>query len=478
MRALFYILALLAAAACGIPLPVKKALLAKERADAHGRELTATICPTDDRAAVRNAIALLACCSSCRSTALKAEQAWKRAFGSQLNTNLDYLISHLLKGHTPNALRMKIMPFSKGREHPQEWVNTSRCPNRNMACLFSPVSALCSLNYTISSAKQRADAVALLNRAHPYHLASESARLLLTPNLWLSRRVAIIARALTGALSVPANDDAAGDADNPDSTADFIGIHVRRGDKLITPLPSEAITLLPTSAIANTVAQLAARHRLRRVVVLSDDEDVAPDLAALLPSLRVVTLQIPHMSLAHGQSHISKARFNQAGAGRGRTPSDSLLEPCGLPGYLHHPPLASCVAKVVEQGKPLKQAIALNVERLLNSNGVRTSANDLGALLMAALLNLARARILVGSSRSNVAVLVLTLVGAQVDACSRSLPHFIDYEQPRAFVSRSLPAFEPFTMRDLVSGRYFCHISWGGRKGLCYAGRQRNQTKE
>mgnify|MGYP001409437848 CR=1 FL=1 len=57
-------------------------------------------------------------------------------------------------------------------------------------------------------------------------------------------------------------------------------------------------------------ATSARKYSLRAVVVMSDDEEVAPDLAALLPTLRVVNLRLPLMSMARGEAE-SKAHFKQ-----------------------------------------------------------------------------------------------------------------------------------------------------------------------
>jgi hypothetical protein len=112
----------------------------------------------------------------------------------------------------------------------------------------------------------QAAAASQLRLVHPYLIATEAAQLLFTPNEWLAKRCAALAQAL-GA------ERRAG-----------LGLHVRRGDKL-SAHGHEAISLPPASSIALQVARQAWRHRLESVLLLSDDPQLAHDLAALLRDL-------------------------------------------------------------------------------------------------------------------------------------------------------------------------------------------------
>jgi hypothetical protein len=129
----------------------------------------------------------------------------------------------------------------------------------------------------------QAAAASQLRLVHPYLIATEAAQLLFTPNEWLAQRCAALAQAL-GA-----------------ETRAGLGLHVRRGDKL-SAHGHEAISLPPASSIARQVARQAWRHRLESVLLLSDDPQLAHDLAALLPHLRVTALELPAMTAATNRS--------------------------------------------------------------------------------------------------------------------------------------------------------------------------------
>lgn len=433
------------------------------------------------RGAVRDAVARLACCSECRTADLQSNW-WKGAFSSQMNVMLDKLIVHLLAGARPDVgSRARIAPFTQGRERPQQWVNDTRCPSQTMACLFEPPGAVCATR-TARAARARDGPAALLHRAHPYDLAAESSRLLLTPNDWFERRVTAISRALHEALGV-------GDGG-------FVGVHVRRGDKLLEASRSkERVALPPASAIARRVAALAASHGVGAAAIMSDDDEVAVDVAALLPHIKIAALQMPHMSLARGEASERARRAKVPAAARGGGAADAAADaPCGMPAYAGHAALPSCaelVARTLPDPGGVRRPAVVDVPSALAAFGAPAAPGDLGAMVMGSVLAIARgARALLGSSRSNVAVLIFTLAGA-IGPCRdySAFPYFYDIEEdgdapPRAArcgaggdACRTAVANAFLRMRDLTEGRYFCLLAWGARKGLCAAGQRSRDAK-
>jgi len=120
-----------------------------------------------------------------------------------------------------------------------------------------------------------------LRCAHPYLVASEAAAVLFSPNDWMKQRIDALGKRL--------------------GQAPEIAIHIRRGDKL-TAHGKEAITLSPASELALTIGRIAMRNRLESALLLSDDDDIAHDLAALLPQLRWTSLRLPAMTAARNTS--------------------------------------------------------------------------------------------------------------------------------------------------------------------------------
>jgi hypothetical protein len=252
------------------------------------------------RAHVRRLVLDVTCCAGlgCRVAASRVSWA-KGAFGSQANTMLTVMVANLLNGTATSASRMHFVPFTQDRVSPQRFVDSKRCRvhgqgSTSVACLFVPVESLCKSSssnvdegpnapWTSSTAAMQAAAASQLRLVHPYLIATEAAQLLFTPNEWLAQRCAALAQAL-GA-----------------ETRAGLGLHVRRGDKL-SAHGHEAISLPPASSIALQVARQAWRHRLESVLLLSDDPQLAHDLAALLPHLRVTALELPAMTAATSRS--------------------------------------------------------------------------------------------------------------------------------------------------------------------------------
>jgi len=252
------------------------------------------------RAHVRRLVRDVTCCAGlgCRVSANRVSWA-KGAFGSQANTMLTVMVANLLNGTATSASRMHFVPFTQDRVSPQRFVDSKRCRvhgqgSTGAACLFVPIESLCKSSsrnvdegpnapWTSSTAAMQAAAASQLRLVHPYLIATEAAQLLFTPNEWLAQRCAALAQAL-GA-----------------ETRAGLGLHVRRGDKL-SAHGHEAISLPPASSIARQVARQAWRHRLESVLLLSDDPQLAHDLAALLPHLRVTALELPAMTAATNRS--------------------------------------------------------------------------------------------------------------------------------------------------------------------------------
>ena len=232
-------------------------------------------------------------------------------------------------------------------------------------------------------------------------------------------------------------------------------MHIRRGDKL-SARGKEAIGLPPASVIALALGRLARRHRLRSVLVLSDDADVVHDLAALLPHLSLTAIQLPEMAAVTNTSErhrpprsddvlsrkpsataavladprrisISGDGSSSEGGGEGAGGDDEsailrALEqhpPCGLPATGGHPALPRC-HPLLHMPAGAMSHVTLHPPRVLElSRGKKalltgplsTSDADLGALLWVALWSLSRSRVLVASSASNIGTLLYTLNG-------------------------------------------------------------------
>ena len=306
------------------------------------------------RAHVRRLVRDVTCCAGlgCRVAANRVSWA-KGAFGSQANTMLTLMVANLLNGTATSASRMHFVPFTQDRVSPQRFVDSKRCRvhgqgSTGAACLFVPIESLCKSGHksgmrgdsgpisgttvgsvtrnvleegpnapwTSSTAAMQVAAASQLRLVHPYLIATEAARLLFTPNEWLAQRCAALAQALGV------------------ETRAGLGLHVRRGDKL-SAHGHEAISLPPASSIALQVARQAWRHRLESVLLLSDDPQVAHDLAALLPHLRVTALELPAMTAATNRSgrhrmtnrvmnHVATTRISPSR--RAATPVDPNLD--------------------------------------------------------------------------------------------------------------------------------------------------------
>ena len=421
------------------------------------------------RRIVADAVLAVSCCkgTGCRGGSPRVRW-WKGAFGSQLNTMLTIAIHSLVNGSSVQATRMSIVPFEQDRQRPQPYVDAHRCrtaPSGAAKCLFRPVAAACEASGRKSTASEQAAAGKLLqSTAHPYLLASEAARIMLSPNAWLAERVKLLTRAL---------GDACANATAPSGEfAPGVAVHVRRGDKL-TATGSEVINLPPTSAIARRIRGLADAHGLRTVLVMSDDAHVPHDLAAVLPpSFKVVGLEIPRMENATLASGRHRATAVKSAVAADRTRTDTAHQQarnakgaCGLPAYAGRPALPRCATGAA--GEP--QATIIDLPAMLASHGAATTPNDLGALLHAAAWVMASARVVFASSASNVGALLFALAGSRSIEAWDVPPILVDNEEREKL---------RLSMRDLANGLYYCRQDWGMRRfGLCKAGQQGRPLK-
>ena len=400
------------------------------------------------RRTVADAALSVACCAGagCNSGAPRIRW-WKGALGSQLNTMLTVVIHAMINGTAVRAHRMSIVPFEQDRAKPQQYVDGKRCrvhPSGAAHCLFAPIESLCGANFTTAAEQMRAGA--LLREANPYLVASEAARLLLTPNAWLSKRVQLLAKEV--------------------GQTPGLAVHVRRGDKL-TARGSEAIALPPTSAIARRVASLIATHNLQTILVMSDDADVPDDLAVELTrthhaDVRVIALEIPRMENATFKSGRHVAITTTASA---RTSRGGQSE-CGLPATGGRPALPRCATGAA--GEP--RARIIDLPALMEAHDMRTTPADLAALLHAAAWVMASARVVMASTSSNLGALLFTLAGSQSFDAWGATAVLVDSEDS--------PHAKRLAMADLAEGRYFCRHDWGMRRfGLCTAGKQGRPLK-
>jgi len=463
--------------------------------------------------AVMNAVMAVSCCSGagCRIGAPRIRW-WKGAFGSQLNTILAVAISSLLNGTAFSTSRTSLVPFEQDRRRPQPYVDRKRCrtvPSLAADCLFEPVKQACRHRAAAAGTVEgQVAAAAFLRSAHPYLVASATSRLLFAPNAWLAPRVAILARKLNVSWGEARADrphassgreasqgtafalqpegagyrvqpegagyrvqpEGAGYRVQPESSwAPHIAVHIRRGDKL-TAQGKEAISMPPTSAIAQRIRALADMHRLstsplRTVLVMSDDADVPRDLAAELPAnMQVVGLEIPRMENATFGSGRHVAVTVRPGTSTSVV-AHQAGQPCGLPSYAGRPALPRCVTGA--SGEP--RATIIDLPFTFATEGAPTSSDDLGAMLHAALWVMASAHVVMASSASNMGALLFTLAGSVSRSSWGTTPILVDNEEKAKL---------RLQMSDLAAGRYYCRQDWGTRRyGLCTAGQQGRPAK-
>ena len=168
-----------------------------------------TITPAD----VDAALLRIHCCNAtrgCRKPSAPRVTWWKGAYASQLTHLLEIAIHVVLNSTAISTGKFSIVPFEQDRVRPQRYLDTQRCrthpyPGLASTCFYEPPAAACarfspsSQRYVSTPAEQFA-AGAVLRSAHPYHVASATARLLFTPNAWLHERVALVSQAVSDAI--------------------------------------------------------------------------------------------------------------------------------------------------------------------------------------------------------------------------------------------------------------------------------------
>ena len=225
----------------------------------------------------------------------------------------------------------------------------------------------------------------------------------------------------------------------------------------------------PTSDIAKRIRALADQHKLRTILVMSDDADVPHDLAASLPAAyKVVGVEIPRMenaTLTSGRHRAVATRTTASDGSKASEPAGPNRPACGLPAFGGRPALPRCATGAPGESR----ATIIDVPALLAAHGAGVTPNDLGAMLHAAGWVMASARVVVASSASNLGALLFTLAGSlSLDAWGAP-PVLIDNEEREKL---------RLTMRDLAGGLYYCRQDWGMRRfGLCKAGRQGRPLK-
>ena len=358
------------------------------------------------------------------------------------------------------------------------YVSRKRCRSQSASCLFRSMrrSPICAPHLRPASAEMQQEARRTLRRLSRYTVSGELVRLLFAPNAWLQEHMAELDRHV----GPPA----------------AIALHVRRGDKFINTNPMQLMQRQAASELAAIVQRAARRSgagATADIHLMTDDPDLAYDLAALLPRRRVRVLDRgPSAQLSEADINqrlaVRRAEATRAGTGTdgsnetdgtataanaaaatntdsqplrsaGRSGLHRASSPCGLPlrfeparpnanDYTRHnvvqPPLPPCASGEANESRPSYSVInATNFDI------------DKGALMFAELSLMARSPVVIASTGSNMGVVLLTLAEA-AHAEHRHRFHFYDLDGQ-------------MTQNKLNRGTYFCDLPFGWRY-LCGPG--------
>ena len=328
-------------------------------------------------------------------------------FGSALNVYLSSAIAQLRANQSFDGSMWRLrssqdLDYGSG-------IRPARCKASTLPCLFAAVA--CEPKHVAATVQERANGFAALRKAHPYALIGSLVEVTLSPNSWLS--------SLAGAV-----EQQAGPVD--------IAIHLRRGDKLAkldrskldmreaanasdvenatranaTRAPAsltstatraknrgDSIVFVNESVVSRLVAGAAARFNLSSVLIISDDDDAPRALARLLPShLRVTTIV-----------------------------QGTLAKDDGAPLAVHR--------SIEADGR-------LKVRRM--------DGMEVGAFLFSAMWSMARARVVVANSGSNLGNFIMSLAG--VRTAFEPTPYIIDLDSA-------------VSTKDLFHGKYLCTLA-------------------
>ena len=351
---------------------------------------------SDSLRAVRNALDLVTCTANASNPfqhgSLFEFRHRLAGFGSSLNVFLHRGLGQLHRNRSFDGDHFLLrssptLDYGSG-------INTTRCFNQAMPCLFAHATAGCERLHAHHQHHQELrikHAFELLRNAHPYAVVSSAAARFFAPNEWLMPQVEAVERAV-------------GYAD--------IAVHIRRGDKLklsdraaanVTDVTRRAhntgdvIKLMDTASIARLVAHASERHNLSSVLVISDDATAPASLARELPShLRVASLM--------------QGKLAREWSGEISIRSGGLEEDSAATNLITH----------------------------------RVDGMEVGAFVFAAIWTLARARVVVANSGSNLGNLIMTLAGART--VFPYTPILVDLDGA-------------VSTRDLFHGRYLCNLA-------------------
>ena len=343
------------------------------------------------------------------------------------------------------------------------------CANHSATCFFRNLrgSHSCA-QYTRSfTTVEKQAARATLRRLSRYTVTGELVQLLFTPSALLDRTISFLQQQL------------------PAAPAD-VSVHVRRGDKLTTNRPLQMQRRVAASELATIVQRAIGRSSAAThtptVHLMSDDTELAYDLAVLLPRWRVLTVRrlaedgaVPpdemrtRQWLATRASNITGAasrphplvppRPGPNGKEAATKEAANVLrrwmhQPCGLPSRWdpHHarstfssrltagvegswqPALPPCATGAPHESRP-------------DVRWVRPSAGGGGAMLLAELHLMARSRHIIASSGSGMGILLLSLAEG---GDGEQAVHFSDLE-------------EQLSNAALGAGTFFCDLPFGWR---------------
>lgn len=419
------------------------------------------------RAAAVDAL-LAASCALDGATRVPIQDHRRRlaGFGSALNVFLTLGLAQLRSGRAFDGAGVKLksspsLDYGAG-------IDPRRCSSSTMACLFTPLRCPPPRTdlRTGGPTSNRTAAFEALWRAHPYALLGAIAEVHWRPNAWLQPQIDAVAQHVgihdiavhirrgdklthadqqlhARAQAAPQDGAAPAAAVGPvaPSTSAESGSDARVSPAAARPPPpqhaarahnrGDTIKLVNESTLAQIIGRAASRLHLRSVLIMSDDDDAPSAVACALPPwLRVEALVQGHRPSATGARRASGGDGNSGGDGGG--PGGGMGALSTLPG----------VHMSTSAGGRLRVH--------------RVDGMELGAFLVAGMWSMARARVIVSNSGSNLGNLIMTLAG--VRTASVHTPHLIDLDGA-------------LSTQSLFGGTYLCNLAprtgTPARYGVC-----------
>lgn len=371
-------------------------------------------------------------------------------FGSALNVYMSAAMGQLKANRTFDGTKWRLRS-SAGLDY-GSGINATRCPPSTMPCLFAPVR--CEPRHTAANTTVRAEGFAMLHRAHRYALVGSLMALTLSPNSWMGPLVQLMEQAVGPT---------------------HVAVHLRRGDKLSaadrtkfvasTVASTSTSTVTSGSGIPSPTYRNGSRtqaHRNASVWSASGlhgaTGSVAPshDVAGNRPKNAGDTIKLVNESAIARLVVDAAARYRLSSV---VIISDDPLAPAALAREL---PSALRVDTLV-QGAPAVGWNGPAIVRTSHADGSKSRLSvhhvdgaEVGAFLYAAMWTMARARVVVANSGSNMGNLIMSM--AAIRTAFNATPILIDMD-------------EAVSTKDLFHGKYLCNLAPSrgtpARYGVC-----------